>query len=122
MKKLILTGVVAIVAAFSNPVEAQISVNFNIGSNPQYVPVRYVNTGYYYGAAPRTVYVNRVYKVKNNRHNYYRPVKTRYIRRPVVYSRPFYSDNRGRGHSYHKIKAHKPFGRMDRKGGHKGRR
>ncbi|RZL18069.1 MAG: hypothetical protein EOO89_05875 [Pedobacter sp.] len=107
MKKLILLGVVAFVAAFSVPAEAQISVNVNIGPRPQYVPVRYVNTDYYYGAPARPVYVNRVYTVKHNRHNNWRPVRTRYVSRPVVYQRPYYKNDRGPKHSYYKVKSHK---------------
>jgi len=107
MKKLILLGVVAIVAAFSVPAEAQISVNVNIGPRPQYVPVRYVNTDYYYGAPARPVYVNRVYTVKHNRHNNWRPVRTRYISRQVVYQNAYYRNDRKSKHSYYKVKSHK---------------
>ena len=106
MRKLILLGVVAITAMFSAPADAQISVNVNIGSRPRYEPVRYVNTGYYYGPVARPVYINNVYKVKHHKYKNYRPIRTRYISRPVVYRPVYYKNNHGPRRSYHKGKSH----------------
>jgi hypothetical protein len=122
MRKLILLGVVAVAAIFAAPAKAQFSVNVNIGSRPEYVPVRYVNTDYYYSAPARPVYINHVYEAKHNRHNNWRPVRTRYESRPVVYQRAYYSSDRGQGRSYYKEKSHKGHGGRGRHEGPRGRR
>jgi hypothetical protein len=119
MKKLILLGVVAIVAALAAPAEAQISVNVNIGSRPYYEPVRYVNTGYYYSAPARPVYVNRVYKVK---HSNWRPVKTRYVSRPVVYHRSYYENGRAPKWSHYNTRSNKHHSGFNKHGKSRGRR
>jgi len=106
MKKLILLGVMAMVMSFSLPTKAQVFVNVNIGSRPQYVPVRYVNADYYYAAPARPVYVNNTYHVKYKRHNNWRPVARHYVSRPVVYRRAQYFD-RGPQRSHYKVKHQK---------------
>jgi hypothetical protein len=122
MRKFILLGVVAVVAIFTLPAEAQISVNVNIGSRPQYVPVRYVSTGYYYNAPARPVYVSNVYRVKHNKYNNWRPVRTHYVSRPVAYQRAYYNNDRGHSRSHYKVKSHKRDGGFERMGRSKGRR
>ena len=109
MKKLVLAGVMAMTAIFSTPTKAQVFVNVNIGSRPQYAPVRYVNTGYYYSAPSRPVYVNNVYKVKYKKNNNWRPVSRHYVSRPSNYKRTSYKykGHSNNGHSYYKVKSHK---------------
>jgi hypothetical protein len=114
MRKLILLGVVALVAIFTLPAQAQISVNVNIGPRPQYVPVRYVSTGYYYEAPARPVYVNHVYRTKHSKYNNWRPTRTRYVSSPVSYRRSYYKNDGGNGRSHYKMKSHKGNGRGQR--------
>ncbi|MEJ7559484.1 MAG: hypothetical protein WKF66_14340 [Pedobacter sp.] len=114
MRKFFLVVVVAVVAAFTLPAEAQISVNVNIGSRPQYVPVRYVSSGYYYNAPARPVYINNVYRTE---HSNWRPARTHYVSRPVMYKQKYYKNDRGHGPSHYKFKSQKHGGKMGKQRG-----
>ncbi|MHA4895560.1 hypothetical protein ACXZ1K_12470 [Pedobacter sp. PWIIR3] len=96
MKKLILLG--SLLTAITFTTKAQLSVNINIGPQPQYVPLRYSTASYYYSEpvryyAPvrRPVYVRHVNVVK--RPYYVNSVRAE--RRPVVYRKIHYKGNKG---------------------------
>ena len=48
MKKKILTTIVILIIAFNSNIQAQIGLNFNIGSQPAWGPTGYDKVEYYY--------------------------------------------------------------------------
>lgn len=118
MKKLVLLGVA--LTAMVTATQAQVSINVNIGSRPQYAPVQYYATDYvyrepvvYYEPVRRPVYVKHVNYVRRP----YYTNNVRVSRRPViVYNRPSYSKayfkgNKGHFKHYEKAKGHHGRGR-----------
>ncbi|MGY4386122.1 hypothetical protein ACVWYN_003172 [Pedobacter sp. UYP24] len=104
MKKLILLG--SLLTAITLTSQAQISVNINLGPQPQYVPVRYNSSNYYYSKPVRYVPVRTpvyIHHVDAIRQPYY-VNSIRAERRPIVYRRVHYKENNGHNKNKWKIK------------------
>lgn len=56
MKKLLVIALLGIGASFSNPIQAQVSVNINIGAQPSWGPSGYNYVNYYYLPEIETYY------------------------------------------------------------------
>ncbi|RZK76911.1 MAG: hypothetical protein EOO92_13855 [Pedobacter sp.] len=104
MKKLVLLGFALTIISLSS--YAQFNVNINIGPQPAYVPVRYVTSSHYYAPA-RPVYVSNRYVKVMPRRNHYRPQRTYYKSRPVVYREVHYKQHKGKKQHYYNGKGKK---------------